>query len=178
MEPLLVANENRFVLYPIQYKEVWKMYKNAIASFWTVEEMDLTGDINDWQNLTEDERYFIKHILAFFASADGIVNENLANKFSMDVQHQEVRSFYAFQSAMEAIHGEAYSLLIDTLIKDEEEKLNLFKAITNIPCIIKKANWARKWISDDSFASRLVAFAAVEGIHFSGSFCAIFWLKK
>ena len=180
MEPILVENKNRFVLFPIQHHDVWKMYKQAEASFWTAEEIDLSQDDNDWQHrLNEDERYFIKHVLAFFAASDGIVNENLAVNFIREVQIPEARCFYGFQIAIENIHAETYSLLIDTYIKDETEKDYLFHAIDNVPSIEKKANWALRWIENaPSFAHRLVAFAAVEGIFFSGSFCSIFWLKK
>lgn len=180
MEPILVENKNRFVLFPIQHPDVWKMYKQAEASFWTAEEIDLSQDHNDWQHrLNEDERYFVKHVLAFFAASDGIVNENLAVNFIREVQIPEARCFYGFQIAIENIHAETYSLLIDTYIKDETEKNYLFHAIDNVPSIKKKADWALRWIENaPSFAHRLVAFAAVEGIFFSGSFCAIFWLKK
>lgn len=180
MEPILVENKNRFVLFPIQHPDVWKMYKQAEASFWTAEEIDLSQDHNDWQHrLSEDERYFVKHVLAFFAASDGIVNENLAVNFIREVQIPEARCFYGFQIAIENIHAETYSLLIDTYIKDETEKNYLFHAIDNVPSIKKKADWALRWIENaPSFAHRLVAFAAVEGIFFSGSFCAIFWLKK
>jgi ribonucleotide reductase beta subunit family protein with ferritin-like domain len=164
---------------PIEYPRVWEEYKKQQASFWTAEEIDLSADMNDWKNLTEKEQYFIKHILAFFAASDGIVNENLGMKFSNEVQITEARAFYGFQIAMENIHSETYSLLIDTYIKDTAEKQYLFNAIQTIPVVQKKADWALKWINDDqSFAERLVAFACVEGILFSGSFCAIYWLKK
>lgn len=179
-EEILTENIERFVLFPIKYQEVWKFYKNAVASFWTAEEIDLQTDIYDWENkLTENERYFISNILAFFASSDGIVNENLAMKFSSEIQIPEIRCFYGFQIAMENIHSEVYSLLIDTLIKNKNEKFKLFNAIENIPCIKKKADWALKWITNSkSFAERLIAFICVEGIFFSGAFCSIFWLKK
>lgn len=179
-EPLLVENTKRFVLFPIQHDEVWKMYKQAEASFWTTEEIDLSPDLVDWeQKLTDDERFFIKHILAFFAASDGIVNENLVLNFMREVQIPEARCFYGFQVAIENIHAETYSLLIDTYIKDNAEKSYLFNAMETVPCVSKKANWAMRWIENaPSFAHRLVAFAAVEGIFFSGSFCAIFWLKK
>jgi len=178
-EPLLEANSNRFTLFPIKHNEIWKMYKKAEASFWTAEEMDLSKDKNDWETLQENERYFIKNILAFFAGADGIVGENLLENFSTEIQIPEVRCFYGFQIAIENIHAEVYSLLIEKFISDETEKTKLFEAITEIDCIKQKANWALKWFSrDNSFAERLVAFATVEGIFFSGSFCAIFWLKK
>lgn len=179
IEPLLKTNPNRFVLFPLKYPTVWEMYKKAEASFWTSEEIDLAQDKTDWESLTENEQYFIKHILAFFASADGIVNENLASRFSVDVQIPEARAFYSFQIAMETIHSEVYSLLIDTYIKSKEEKEYLFNSLENIPVISKKGNWALKWLaSDNSFTERLVAFAIVEGVFFSGSFCSIFWLKK
>ncbi|KAK6363242.1 Ribonucleotide-diphosphate reductase (RNR), small subunit [Orbilia blumenaviensis] len=180
-EPLLVENKKRFVLFPIRYHEVWQMYKKAEASFWTAEEIDLSKDLHDWHNrLNDDERYFISHVLAFFAASDGIVNENLVQRFSNEVQIPEARCFYGFQIMMENIHSETYSLLIDTYIKDNSQRTYLFDAIDTIPCIKKKADWAIRWIEDDksTFAQRLVAFAAVEGIFFSGSFAAIFWLKK
>mgnify|MGYP000849027710 CR=1 FL=1 len=178
-EPILMENPNRFVLFPIKYSQVWEMYKKHMASFWTAEEIDLYADLKDWERLTKDEKHFIKYVLAFFAASDGIVNENLAQQFCTEVQIPEARCFYGFQIAMENIHSETYSLLIDTYIKDQNEKNFLFNAIQNIPVIQKKAAWAMKWINDnDSFAERLVAFAAVEGIFFSGSFCSIFWLKK
>lgn len=180
MEVLLTENPRRYVLFPIKYPKVWKLAKKEQASIWSAEEIKLKPDLPDWNNiLTDDERYFIKHVLAFFASSDGIVNENLAVRFMTEIQIPEVRYAYSFQIAIENVHSETYSLLIDTFITDEEEKDNLFNAIETIPCIAKKASWAKKWItSNDSFAMRLVAFAAVEGIFFSGSFCAIFWLKK
>jgi ribonucleoside-diphosphate reductase beta chain len=179
MEPLLQENKSRFVLFPIQHNEIWKMYKQAEASFWTAEEIDLAPDQKDWEQLNDDERHFIKHVLAFFAASDGIVNENLAERFLSEVQVPEARCFYGFQVAIENIHSETYSLLIDTYIKDGEEKGRLLNAIDTVPCVQKKAEWALRWIgSDSSFAERLVAFAAVEGIFFSGSFCSIFWLKK
>ncbi|KAG2188185.1 hypothetical protein INT44_000937 [Umbelopsis vinacea] len=179
-EPILKPNPRRFVLFPIKYHEVWQFYKKAEASFWTAEEIDLSKDQNDWDNrLTKDERYFISHVLAFFASSDGIVNENLVERFCGEVQIPEAKCFYGFQVMMENVHSETYSLLIDTYIKDSQEKEYLFDAIDTIPCITKKAAWAFKWISsNDSFAERLIAFAAVEGIFFSGSFASIFWLKK
>lgn len=178
-EPILTENKQRFVLFPIQYHEVWKMYKQAEASFWTAEEVDLAQDLTDWAKLNEGERHFISHVLAFFAASDGIVNENLASRFSGEVQIPEARCFYGFQIAIENIHSEMYSLLIDTYIKDEKEKAYLLNAIETVPCVQKKAEWALEWINNtDSFAERLIAFAAVEGIFFSGSFCAIFWLKK
>lgn len=179
-EPLLKHNPRRFVLFPIQYHEIWQMYKKAEASFWTAEEVDLSKDLNDWEKLNNDEKYFISHVLAFFAASDGIVNENLVERFSQEVQVPEARCFYGFQIAIENIHSEMYSLLIDTYIKDNVERDHLFSAIETVPCVKKKAEWALKWISDGSatFGTRLVAFAAVEGIFFSGSFASIFWLKK
>lgn len=178
-EELLRENENRFVLFPIRYNDIWEMYKKAEASFWTAEEIDLFADMKDWETLSEDEQHFIKYVLAFFAASDGIVLENLAETFLTEVQLPEARCFYGFQIAMENIHSETYSLLIDTYIKDENEKNFLFRAVQKVPVIHKKAQWAVKWINrNDSFAERLVAFAAVEGIFFSGSFCSIFWLKK
>lgn len=180
MEPLLQENKNRFVLFPIQEPEIWNMYKKAMASFWTAEEIDLGSDQGDWENkLNDDERHFVKHVLAFFAASDGIVNENLAEQFLSEVQSPEARCFYGFQIAMENVHSETYSLLIDTYIKDPAEKDKLFNALETVPCVNKKATWALEWINNtDSFAERLIAFAAVEGIFFSGSFCSIFWLKK
>lgn len=179
-EPLLEENNQRFVLFPIKHDTVWQMYKKAEASFWTTEEIDLGSDMNDWNlKLNDDERHFIKHVLAFFAASDGIVNENLAMRFMNEVQIPEARCFYGFQIAIENIHSETYSLLIDTYIKSPLEKATLFNAIETIPCVKKKAEWALKWISSsNSYGERLVAFAAVEGIFFSGSFCSIFWLKK
>lgn len=179
-EPILTPNPKRFVVFPIKHKAVWDMYKKAEASFWTAEEIDLTQDVTDFgTKLTDNERHFITNVLAFFAASDGIVNENLAQRFCSEVQIAEARCFYGFQMAMENIHSETYSLLIDTYIKDSDEKARLFDAIEQIPCVKRKADWALKWISSsDSFAERIVAFAAVEGIFFSGSFCAIFWLKK
>ncbi|EGC33194.1 hypothetical protein DICPUDRAFT_56591 [Dictyostelium purpureum] len=179
-EPILKENKDRFVLFPIKYPDIWSMYKQAEASFWTAEEIDLAPDLNDWSSkLNDNERHFISNVLAFFAASDGIVNENLATRFMSEVQIPEARCFYGFQIAIENIHSETYSLLIDTYIKDNEQKSKLFNAIDTIPCIKKKADWALKWINNsDSFAERLVAFAAVEGIFFSGSFCSIFWLKK
>ncbi|UKZ52385.1 Ribonucleotide-diphosphate reductase (RNR), small subunit [Trichoderma virens] len=180
-EPILQENPQRFVLFPIKYHEIWQMYKKAEASFWTAEEIDLSKDLHDWNNrLNDDEKYFISHILAFFAASDGIVNENLVERFSGEVQIPEARCFYGFQIMMENIHSETYSLLIDTYIKENSQRNYLFNAIETIPCIRKKADWAIKWIQDknSSFAQRLVAFAAVEGIFFSGAFASIFWLKK
>jgi len=179
IEPLLEENPNRFVIFPIQHDDIWDMYKDQQASIWSAEEIDLSSDIDDWENkLNDDERYFIKHILAFFAASDGIVNENLAENFVNEVQYSEAKFFYGFQIMMENIHSETYSLLIDTYVKDNKEKDQLFKAIEHFPAIKKKADWAMKWIDSPSFAERLIAFAAVEGIFFSGSFCSIFWLKN
>jgi ribonucleoside-diphosphate reductase beta chain len=178
-EPILQENKNRFVIFPIKHHDIWEWYKKMEASFWTAEEIDLSQDLNDWNNkLSEDEKYFVKHILAFFAASDGIVNENLAENFVNEVQYAEAKFFYGFQIMMENIHSETYSLLIDTYVKDEAEKTQLFTAIDVFPAIKKKAEWALKWIESDSFAERLIAFAAVEGIFFSGAFCSIFWLKK
>ena len=178
-EPLLKENKNRFVLFPIEHDDIWQYYKKAEASIWTAEEIDLHQDLSDWNDkLTEDERYFVKHVLAFFAASDGIVNENLAENFVNEVQYTEAKFFYGFQIMMENIHSETYSLLIDTYIKDKAEKHKLFNAIETLDCVKRKANWALSWIDNGSFAERLVAFAAVEGIFFSGSFCSIFWLKK
>ncbi len=179
VEPILQENEDRFVIFPIKHHDLWEWYKKCEACFWTAEEIDLHQDLADWNNkLNDDERYFIKHILAFFAASDGIVNENLAENFVNEVQYSEAKFFYGFQIMMENIHSETYSLLIDTYVKDEKEKNILFKAIENFPAIKKKADWALKWIDSPSFAERLIAFAAVEGIFFSGAFCSIFWLKK
>lgn len=180
IEPILQENENRFVLFPIKHSKVWEYYKNAVASFWTTEEVDLTQDIKDWEEkLNDNERHFIKHVLAFFAASDGIVNENLVINFMQDVQFAEARCFYGFQIAIENIHSEMYSLLIDTYIKDDKEKDYLFNALQNLDCVSKKGNWALNWIENaPTFAHRLIAFAAVEGIFFSGSFCSVFWLKK
>lgn len=178
-EPILKENKDRFVMFPIHHDDIWAFYKKSEASFWTAEEIDLGADLWDWENkLNDDERHFIKHVLAFFAASDGIVNENLAENFLREVQYPEARSFYGFQVMMENIHSETYSLLIDTYIKDPVEKDGLFHAIDTLPCVQKKAEWALNWIGKGSFAERLVAFAAVEGIFFSGSFCSIFWLKK
>ena len=180
VEPMLQENLDRFVLFPIEHDDIWAMYKQEQASFWTAEEIDLAEDLKDWKNLNNDEKHFIKHILAFFAASDGIVNENLVMNFSNEVCWPEARAFYGFQIMMENIHAETYSLLIDTYIDDEKEKDYLFKALETVPSVQKKGDWAMKWLSRKrgSFAERLVAFAAVEGIFFSGSFCAIFWLKK
>jgi ribonucleotide reductase beta subunit family protein with ferritin-like domain len=180
VDPLLEPSDNRFVLFPIQDNDIWSMYQRQVDCFWRAEEIDLSKDLGDWGSLSADERHFISMVLAFFAASDGIVLENLAVRFMGDVQLPEARCFYGFQIAMENIHSQMYSVLIDTYIKDSEEKNKLFHAIDNYPCIMKKAAWARKWIGDNrsSFASRLVAFAAIEGIFFSGSFCAIYWIKK
>jgi ribonucleoside-diphosphate reductase beta chain len=178
MEPLLTENPNRFVLFPIQHQDVWQMYKKAEASFWVAEEIDLSQDQKDWDNLHDGERHFISHVLAFFAASDGIVNENLAVNFMQEVQLAEARCFYGFQVMMENIHSETYSLLIDTYIKDVKQKDLLFNALETVPCVKKKGEWAIKWINSANFTERLIAFAAVEGIFFSGSFCSIFWLKK
>jgi len=179
-EPLLAPDDNRFVMFPIKYDDIWQMYKKQIDCFWRAEEIDLTKDLDNWNSLNADERYFISMILAFFAASDGIVLENLASRFMNDVQVSEARAFYGFQIAMENIHSETYSLLIETYIKDKEEKHKLFNAIEHFPCIKKKSDWAQKWINDNrsSFATRLVAFACIEGIFFSGAFCSIYWLKK
>lgn len=177
-EPILKENKNRFVLFPIEHDDIWQFYKKAEASFWTAEEIDLSQDLKDWENLNSGERHFISHVLAFFAASDGIVNENLAENFVAEVQYTEAKFFYGFQIAMENIHSETYSLLIDTYIKDPKEKDRLFNAIDTLECVKKKADWALEWIDNGNFAERLIAFAAVEGIFFSGSFCSIFWLKK
>ena len=177
-EPILKENKSRFVLFPIQHNDIWEYYKKAEASFWTAEEIDLSQDLKDWQNLSDGERHFISHVLAFFAASDGIVNENLAENFVSEVQYTEAKFFYGFQIAIENIHSETYSLLIDTYIKDNKEKDRLFNAIETMPFVKKKADWALRWIDEGSFAERLIAFAAVEGIFFSGSFCSIFWMKK
>ena len=180
IEPILQENPNRFVLLPIKYPVIWDWYKKAEASFWTAEEIDLAADINDWENkLSKDEQHFIKHVLAFFAASDGIVNENLVINFMREIQIPEARCFYGFQIAIENIHAEMYSLLIDTYIKEPTEKDFLFNALQNLPCVSKKGEWAMRWIENaPTFAHRLIAFAAVEGIFFSGSFCSIYWLKK
>ena len=178
-EKILQDNPGRFVLFPIEHNDIWKFYKQQEACFWTAEEIDLGQDIQDWDNkLNDDEKHFVKHILAFFAASDGIVNENIALNFVNEVQYTEAKMFYGFQIMMENIHSETYSLLIDSYIKDKEDQLNLFNAIETIPAIKKKAEWAMRWIENGTFAERLIAFAAVEGIFFSGSFCSIFWLKK
>ena len=178
VEPILKENSNRFVLFPIQHDDIWQFYKKAEASFWTAEEIDLGQDLKDWKGLTDGERHFITHVLAFFAASDGIVNENLAENFVAEVQYTEAKFFYGFQIAIENIHSETYSLLIDTYVKDPKEKDHLFNAIETMDCVKKKADWALRWIDEGSFAERLIAFAAVEGIFFSGSFCSIFWMKK
>ncbi|MCH1422776.1 MAG: ribonucleotide-diphosphate reductase subunit beta [Candidatus Poseidoniaceae archaeon] len=180
IEPMLQENLDRFVLFPIQHSDIWEMYKQEQASFWTAEEIDLAEDLKDWKALNDNEKHFLKHILAFFAASDGIVNENLVMNFSNEVCWPEARAFYGFQIMMENIHAETYSLLIDTYITDENEKDHLFKALETVPSVKKKGEWAMRWLSRKrgSFAERLVAFAAIEGIFFSGSFCAIFWLKK
>jgi len=180
LEPLLAPDDNRFVMFPIQDQEIWKMYKKQVDCFWRAEEIDLSKDMNHWESLEKDEKYFISMILAFFAASDGIVLENLAARFMGEVQLSEARAFYGFQIAMENIHSETYSLLIESYIKNTDEKMRLFHAIDNFPCIKKKSDWAQKWMHDNrsSFATRLVAFACVEGIFFSGAFCSIYWLKK
>ncbi len=178
-EPMLQENASRFVIFPIKHKELWLMFKKAQASFWTAEEIDLSNDLRDWEGLGEDEQHFIKHVLAFFAASDGIVNENLVERFCAEVQYPEARFFYGFQIMIENVHSETYSLLIDTYVRDKAEKHHLFNALETVPCVRKKADWAMRWIAESRrFAERLVAFAVVEGIFFSGSFCAIFWLKK
>lgn len=177
-EPILRENKDRFVLFPIRQHEIWQFYKKAEASFWTAEEIDLSQDLKDWESMNDGERHFIKHVLAFFAASDGIVNENLAEHFVAEVQYTEAKFFYGFQIAIENIHSETYSLLIDTYVKDPKEKDALFHAIDTMDCVKKKAEWALRWIDKGNFQERLIAFAAVEGIFFSGSFCSIFWLKK
>lgn len=177
-EPLLQENKDRFVIFPIKHDDIWEFYKKSQASIWTAEEIDLSADLKDWDALNDGERHFISHILAFFAASDGIVNENLAENFLSEVQYAEAKFFYGFQIMMENVHSETYSLLIDTYIKDNAEKDRLFRAVDTISCVRKKADWALKWIESESFTERLIAFAAVEGIFFSGSFCSIFWLKK
>ena len=178
MSNILEENPNRFVLFPIQHHDIWNFYKKSQASFWTAEEIDLSDDLADYENLEEGEKHFINNVLAFFAASDGIVNENLAENFVREVQYPEAKCFYGFQIMMENIHSETYSLLIDTYVKDKAEQDKYFKAIETIPCVQEKATWALQWINSPSFAERLIAFAAVEGIFFSGSFCSIFWLKK
>ena len=179
-EPLLAPDDNRFVMFPIQHQDIWEMYKKQVDCFWRAEEIDLSKDLTHWESLNADEKHFVSMILAFFAASDGIVLENLAVRFMSDVQLSEARAFYGFQIAMENIHSQTYSLLIETYIKNEDEKMKLFQAIDHFPCIKKKSDWAQKWIKDNrsGFATRLVAFACVEGIFFSGAFCSIFWLKK
>jgi ribonucleotide reductase beta subunit family protein with ferritin-like domain len=179
-EPLLKEDDNRFVMFPIEHHDIWSMYKKQVECFWRAEEIDLSKDMTCWNKLNDDEKYFIKMVLAFFAASDGIVLENLAMRFMSEIQSSEARAFYGFQIAMENIHSETYSLLIDTYIRDESEKKRLFEALQNFECIKKKADWAIKWIHDKraSFATRLIAFACVEGIFFSGAFCSIYWLKK
>ena len=177
-EPILKENKDRFVLFPIEHDDIWQFYKKAEASFWTAEEIDLSQDLKDWANLNDGERHFIKHVLAFFAASDGIVNENLAENFVAEVQYTEAKFFYGFQITIENIHSETYSLLIDTYVKDPKEKDHLLHAIETLDCVKKKADWALRWIDNGNFAERLIAFAAVEGIFFSGSFCSIFWMKK
>jgi ribonucleoside-diphosphate reductase subunit M2 len=180
LEPLLVDDPNRFVMFPIKDQDIWSMYKRQVDCFWRAEEIDFSKDMKSWETLNKDEKFFIKMILAFFAASDGIVMENLGMRFMSEVQLSEARAFYGFQIAMENIHSEVYSLLIDSYVKDKSEKDNLFNAIDNFPCVKKKADWAIKWINDkrSSFATRLIAFACVEGIFFSGAFCSIYWLKK
>jgi ribonucleotide reductase beta subunit family protein with ferritin-like domain len=180
MEPLLISDDSRYVMFPIKYDDIWQMYKKQVDCFWRPEEIDLTKDTKDWEMLNDDEKHFISMILAFFAASDGIVMENLAMRFMTDIQISEARAFYSFQIAMENIHSHTYSLLIDTYIKDNDQKNILFNAIDNYDCIKKKSEWAKKWINDNrsGFATRLVAFACIEGIFFSGAFCSIYWLKK
>ena len=178
MEKILKENPNRFVIFPIEYNDIWEYYKQHQAAFWTAEEIDLTGDIRDWETLSDNERYFIKNILSFFAASDGIVNENLAENFYREVQYPEAKFFYGFQLMMENIHSLMYSLLIDTYVSNPKEKDDCFNAIDKLPAVQKKATWALEWIKNASFQERLVAFAAVEGIFFSGSFCSVFWLKS
>ena len=179
-EPLLTPDENRYVMFPIKYPDIWDMYKRSIDSFWHTGEVSLAQDLNDWEKLTKDEQQFIKMVLAFFSSSDVVVTDNLGTRFMNEVQPSEARAFYGFQIAIETIHSEMYSILIDTYIKDSDEKDRLFKATQNFPCIAKKFNWAQKWLNDkrSSFATRLVAFALVEGLFFSSSFAAIYWIKK
>ena len=179
-EPLLAVDDKRFVMFPIKYEDIWEMYKKQVDCFWRPEEIDLSKDLDNWKSLSREERYFISMILAFFAASDGVVLENLASRFMNEIQVSEARAFYGFQIAMENIHSHTYSLLIETYIKEKEEKHRLFNAIENFPCIKKKSDWAQKWINDNrsSFATRLVAFACIEGIFFSGAFCSIYWMKK
>jgi ribonucleoside-diphosphate reductase subunit M2 len=180
VEPLLKPDDNRFVMFPIKYPDIWAMYKKQMDCFWRAEEINFAQDLSDWEKLSQEEKHFISMVLAFFAASDGIVLENLASRFMSDVQVSEARAFYGFQIAIENVHSESYSLMIDTYVRDDAEKTRLFSAIENYPCIAKKANWAKKWIADNrsSFASRLVAFAAIEGIFFSSSFASIYWIKK
>jgi ribonucleotide reductase beta subunit family protein with ferritin-like domain len=180
IEPLLRADESRFVMFPIKHDDVWELYKKSMDSFWKAEDIDLSRDYSDWVKMTDDEQHFIKMVLAFFAASDGIIIENLISRFMVEIQSSEIRAFYSFQNFMENVHSETYSLLIDTYIKDSDEKAKLFNAIENFPCIKKKTDWARKWISDDSsnFATRLLSFSIVEGLFFSSSFASIFWIKK
>ncbi len=180
VEPLLTETKSRFVIFPIQYNDIWSMYKKHVSTYWTVEEIDFAKDNKDWDKLEKGEQHFIKNILAFFAASDGIVNENLVLNFMTEIKVPEALAFYSFQTAIETVHSETYSLLIDTYIKNEEEKTRLLNAVETIPCVAKKANWAIKWIENkkDNFATRLVAFACVEGIFFSGAFCSIYWLKE
>ena len=180
VEPLLRADESRFVMFPIKHNDVWDLYKKSMDSFWKAEDIDLSRDYSDWVTMSADEQHFIKMVLAFFAASDGIIIENLISRFMVEIQSSEIRAFYSFQNFMENVHSETYSLLIDTYIKDSDEKAKLFNAIENFPCIKKKTDWARKWISDDSsnFATRLLSFAIVEGLFFSSSFASIFWIKK
>ena len=180
VEPLLKPDDSRYVMFPIKDNDIWKMYKKSVDSFWVAQEVDLSKDLNDWKSLSQDEKHFISMVLAFFAASDGLVLENLSSRFMSDVQLAEARAFYGFQIAIENIHSEMYSTLIDTYINEESEKMKLFKALENYPCITKKANWAKKWINDNrsSFAARLVAFAVIEGLFFSSSFAAIYWIKK
>ena len=180
IEPLLRADESRFVMFPIKHNDVWELYKKSMDSFWKAEDIDLSRDYSDWVTMSADEQHFIKMVLAFFAASDGIIIENLISRFMVEIQSSEIRAFYSFQNFMENVHSETYSLLVDTYIKDSDEKAKLFNAIENFPCIKKKTDWARKWISDDSsnFATRLLSFAIVEGLFFSSSFASIFWIKK
>jgi len=180
IEPLLTETKSRFVIFPIQYNDIWSMYKKHVSTYWTVEEIDFSKDGKDWENLTNDEQHFIKNVLAFFAASDGIVNENLVLNFMSEIKVPEVLAFYSFQNAIETVHSETYSLLIDTYIKEDEEKNRLLNAIETIPCVRKKADWALKWTDSvkNNFATRVVAFACVEGIFFSGAFCSIYWLKE
>jgi ribonucleoside-diphosphate reductase subunit M2 len=180
IEPLLKPDDSRYVMFPIKDNDIWKMYKKSVDSFWVAQEVDLSKDLGDWKTLSSDEKHFISMVLAFFAASDGLVLENLASRFMNDVQLAEARAFYGFQIAMENVHSEMYSTLIDTYISEDSEKTQLFNALENYPCIAKKANWAKKWINDNrsSFAARLVAFAVIEGLFFSSSFAAIYWIKK